>query len=268
MIYPPLPLPGGLYAVGYTSPAGVAWPIATPGGATGVVLREEGVDGLVGQVTDTALTAVGVPGQVVDAQQVGPMTGKLSVDLHPTPTSSLSEVVSGWRRAWSHRDAGVLEVSSPTLGPLSARVRLAESMPALPADPSGLLSLEEQEVSVVCDEGVWFSSWQSGTGTVQVVNSGDARVWPRIEWTGSGRVTMPSGAPAVLPETTAVRILDLDPAESLVVTSTSGVPDYERWRALASAVLPEGVPPGARRTYTLPAGATLRWRLAYLDPWR
>ncbi|MDO5534167.1 MAG: hypothetical protein Q4F65_05910 [Propionibacteriaceae bacterium] len=258
------------YTLRYKGISGRVWPIAAAGSNTGVVLRSKGLEGMVGEVDDEALSAHGVPGQVVDHQQVGPMTGSLAVAIYPTATESVAEVVSGWRSDWSRLVGreGLLELDSPTMGVLSTPVRLAASLPPVDDDPYGETSIEEAEAELVADGGVWSGPPQSGTGSVTVTNTGDVRVWPRIGWQAAGPVVLPSGASFLLPAVPAPRVLDLDPGESLEVTDAAGVLDRAVWEQVRGAVLPEGVPPGKSRTYILPAGASLRWRLGYLDPWR
>lgn len=265
-----LPAMPDTYTLSYTSPTGRVWWIAAAGARDGVVLQRGGIAGLVGQVEETPLAGWGVPGQVVDVQQVGAMLGTLVVDLYPADGMPVAAVSSAWRSSWSRSpdSAGLLAIASPTMGPLTTRVRLADSLPPLTVDPAELPQIEGLSMQVVCDDGVWWQAERSEFGEVTISNDGDVRVWPRIEWEQACEVTMPSGVVLALPAVSGPRVLDLDQAESLVVTDLDGEIDRAVWQAVAPLVMPEGVPPGATRTYQTTGGALVRWQRGYLDPWR
>ena len=78
---------------------------------------------------------------------------------------------------------------------------------------------------------------------------------------------MPSGASFTLPAVGSARTLVLDNDESCVVTDDRGRVDRALWHTLAPTVLPESVPIGERRRFSVPTGAELQWQVAVLDPW-
>ncbi|MDO5535380.1 MAG: hypothetical protein Q4F65_12110 [Propionibacteriaceae bacterium] len=253
-----------MYEVTLTDRTGRVWPLTTRRGR-GVWLAEEGIDGMVGQVDVVAVNAVDSPGQRVDHIRVEPMAGTLNLIITPTATESIDDLVGALRAGLSTRDAGSLRIAGPR-SDLSCRVRLEEVPPALRSNTHRVRSLTV-ELPLVADGGVWWSGEESGTG--RIVNGGDVTVRPRLVWSGSGGpVVSPSGAVFLLPAVTGTRVLYLDADESCLVTTTAGGVDGPLWGRLRGVTVPEGVPPGATRTWVLPAGVELRWRIGYLDPWR
>lgn len=105
--------------------------------------------------------------------------------------------------------------------------------------------------SVVAPHGLFRTSTVTGSGSVEVENSGDAMVFPRIRYRGAGgAVVGPSGASFALPTSNDERVVDLSPR-----------------RLRLDGALPEGVPVGGSGTWRLPEGASLEWELHVASPY-
>lgn len=105
--------------------------------------------------------------------------------------------------------------------------------------------------AVVAPYGLFRTSTVTGTGSVEVENSGDAMVFPRVRWRGAGgTVVGPSGASFALPASDSERVVDLSPR-----------------RLRLDGALPEGVPVGGSGTWRLPEGASLEWELYVASPY-
>lgn len=257
------------YGIRYVSPLGVEFDLFDP--HSEIVIREDGFNGLVGNFADVAVSAVGVPGQQFVGLNIEKMEGSLKFfAVQQSEDRPWGVAFAEFKEAFSHRTPGTLIVESPSLGQLECRVRLAGSVHALPLDPNWSTGLSEFELPLVCDDGFWRTKVINGhSGSVTVTNAGDVDIWPMVRWRGAGgRVTLPSGADFELPEARDYRTLFLNNAQSCVVVDDDGTVDRELWRALNGSVLPEGIPVGAIRTYQLPAGAELQWRLGFFDPFK
>lgn len=228
-----------------------------------------GVDGLVGSMVDTTAQPLGVPGHVVLSQHMEPMSGSLNFHCRADGGRSAADVQADLRRAFSgvvgRRNEIVVE--SP-VGDVHAFVRLNGAIPPPVQDPSWDEVVLNVQVPVIGDEGVWWSHAPVLVGEATVVNFGDVPVWVRIRWSGSGgRVVMPSGATFVLPSVVGERVLQLSRQESLVVVDGRGEIDFDVWRKVRG-VFPEFVPVGATRTFRLPEGARLEYKVGVSDPWQ
>lgn len=250
----------------YESPFGDVWPLAA--GHRGVFIKENSLDDLCGDSEDVSTSPTGAPGQQFDGLNVKAMTGTLGCWVQEWEGDSLDEVSANFRSSWSRTQPGTLRAVSHTLGGVFTQVRLAKSMPPLPVDLREVDGYDLQ-FSVIADSGVWWMNPLTGTGTVTVTNPGDVPVYPRIRWKGAGgKVTLPSGASFTLPAAQESRIVSLDNADSCAVVDEKGVLDRALWRALHPTVMPEGIPVGQSRTYTLPDGSELLWNIGVFDPWK
>lgn len=247
-----------MFKISYISPDGREWEFDHE--TSPVFVVSEGVEGFVGGGEDIALTADGLSGQMFAGVNVFPIEGALSGYCR-------GESVSDFRAGFSRRRCGTLVVDSPVWGRLELEVRVVGggvSVPhSLPDDRWVSFS-----VSLVSDRGVWFTSPLYGSDNVTVTNSGDVNIWPEIRWQGAGGVvTLPSGATFTLPNSTARRVLTLDPMRGCMVSLEGGAIDRAMWKTLTGSVNAEGVPVGETRTYRVPAGAELVWRVGVFDPW-
>ncbi|KGM18142.1 hypothetical protein [Corynebacterium auriscanis] len=254
-----------MFEIDYIAPDGREWRLHSQGERGEATIIEEGVEGFVGSVEDSVIESVGEPGQILDALNVGVMTGSLQCVLVPDG-ESIDELFSRWRASWSRRRSGTLRIKSPRLGVLTTAARLSESMPTPEVDPGGKRHARV-EVPVVCDRGVWSTDNVRGSGTVTVTNFGDVALWPSVEWAGAGGpVTLPSGATFTLPAAGSKRVLCLNPAESLIVKDLAGKVDRALWLKLAPVAWAEPVMAGETAQFRVPAGAELVWRVSVLDP--
>lgn len=245
-----------------------SWWLNRPARLGGVRLVDEGLE-LAGRVEDATVAAPGVPGQLVDSQNVQPMSGSLTVMVTRTDRETIPDLVAAFRAGWSTapHGAGTLSVRSPRLGRLSARVRLSEPLPA-PGRNTTSRALHQMTVPIVADRGLWTTSGLSGVGLVEVSNVGDTTIYPHVSWVGAGGdVVLPSGALIELPPASQERIVYLDPSQSGAVTDRDGQIDQALWRQMRAGVLPEGIPPASTRVVTVPDGAVLHWAQEVADPW-
>lgn len=250
----------------YLSPHGREWRLIGPE-HDGVWVVDGGITGLVGSGEDSASTLPGVPGHRVEAVEVPPVDGALTVRAGDG-AGGVPETFSRFRSDWSFRVPGRLVLSGDDgAGPVWARARLAGPIAAPAHHPAELRGLVF-EVPVRLDDGLWWETISSDTDSVTVTNTGDVFVRPRVEWNGpGGRLIMPSGAAVTLPAVDSPRVLVLDNSRSNVVRDPDGTVDTGLWPSMVADLLPEGVPPGEARTYWIPGGATLHWDIGHLDPW-
>lgn len=255
------------YQLEWVDHTGEVWSISALGWVAGI--RADGIEGLVGSPTDVAVTAPGEPGQVVESQQIPPLSGALRFAVRGDGARSAADVAAALRVGFSHRKVGEVRIRGGVLGPLSARVRRAGEVPPPSVDPGSEEVILGLDVPVAADDGCWWTEPVTSTNIATVTNSGDVPVWVEIEWVGpGGRVVLPSGASFVLPAVSEARVLSLSRAESMIVTNADGVVDHALWRQLRGEVLPETVPVDQSRTFQLPEGASLTYRMGVLDPWR
>lgn len=249
----------------YTSPWGDTFPLMTRD-VPRIQVDTDGVQGLVGEAEDVVVKAATSRGQVLDGLMVGEMTGTLVGRVYASDPVECDRLYRRWRAAWDRRTAGVLTAGRDDGQVFHAKVRASSVMAAPSRDPLNDIEVAFS-MNVVADGGVWFTDEIGGEGSVEITNSGDVDLFPRIRWEGAGgQVRLPSGATFTLPAVTSERTLLLDDEESLGVLDATGRKDEALW-PLPGAVA-EGVPVRATRQYLLPAGATLLWQTAVFDPWR
>lgn len=253
------------WSMTYFSPSGKSWVLTSQDWIAG--LRAGGITGLVGKLNPTTITAIGVPGQTIDGFQVPPAEGSLDLFVRGDGMRSATEVWVELRSELRYRaPLGTLMINSP-MGQVSTRLRVSGDLPS--PDVDNLHATEKPlRVPVANDSGLWWLEGQHGTGTITVTNHGDVPTWPEIEWVGAGgRVKLPSGATFILPPVQETRRISLEPRRSRYVVDSSGKLDKNLWEKIRGVVLPEGVPEEQSRTYELPEGAILRWKIGVLDPW-
>lgn len=223
-------------------------------------------------VTRTTQEALGRPGTFAADLNFGEMTGSLTTTIdasRATPKATLEEIYLEWLNAHSFTRQGTLIAGRDNLPQLdrSAEVKLAQHLPNPDIVPENTTEMEV-EAQLVAEYGAWFGPWKKATGSTFVENTGQVPLTYRVRWKGEGgRVILPSAAYFTLPPTTTERILYISDDESCMVERTDGTPDRRLWKAMAGAVLPEPIAVGDTRAITVPAGATLEWRLGYAHPW-
>ena len=239
------------YSLKYVSPTGNEYEFLR-GSDGGPFVEFDTLTGFVGVFEDTPVQSVGVPGAVVDFRDrvVQQMTGAFTLVVF---SRGQWEQV---RRDFSTREYGTLVLDNDGLFELP--VRLAESLPTpghVPAVGSRL------EVSMIADTGVW-GSVASDSGTVEVTNWGDVPLWPEIVWNGAGGdVVLPSGVGFRIPRVSTEHRLSLDRrASGKAINSLTGA-------KVTTDAVGEMVPVGQTRSYTVPGGAKLEWRVGVFDPW-
>lgn len=252
----------------YITPDGTAWPLTEHDWTSAI--EHGGISGLVGETRDQVITGPDLIGQILDSQDIGPMTGGLTVYIAGDETRSADKMWRELRAGLSTAKGreGTLVISSERAGRVYAKVRLQKIVGAPESDPDDETVLKIV-LPLVCDDGVWWTAPMSAPGQAVVHNSGDVYLEPRIHWSGSGgQVKVPSGASFTLPAVGSPRIFECSSAKAFAVLRMDGSVDYELLAQLALTALPEGIPPGQSRAYSLPAGAVLIWQLGYLDPWQ
>lgn len=230
------------------------------------VIIAGGITGLVGEIQHETLTVPTQPGQHIVDDKIPPMVGELTLYINGE-NQSVKKTCSELRAGFSPIKNGTLVIDSPTLGRLTTRVRLNGVIASPDEDPDYQNSINDFKIPIISDDGYWSISEVKKTGTVEIVNSGYTKIWPRIYWKGNGGlVTQPSGATFSLPASTTERVLNLNPFDSLIVTTLDGKLDETIWKSLWG-VIPEGIEPGETGTYQLPTGAEIGFSLGVLDPW-
>ncbi|MDO4630881.1 MAG: hypothetical protein Q4A82_01110 [Corynebacterium sp.] len=252
----------------YTTPWGETYDLTQDHDWT-TAIDEAGIDGLVGELTDKTITAVGIPGHIIDSQAIKPMTGTLEITVSAPADQSqqAADIYAKLRAGFSPLLTGTLEIISPLKGRLATQVRLAGAIPPPTGRPTDENIITNIKIPLIADSGIWWTDTFQAAGTVHITNPGDVTIWPKIKWLGpGGTVTLPSRATFTLPRVAASRTLILDNAESCVVLSNPDTIDYDTWRNTSAYA--EGIPPNTTCTYTLPSGAHLTWNVGFLDPWR
>ena len=214
--------------------------------------------GFVGQFEDAGVQAIGVPGQVVSIRDrvTQPMEG--SFTLVVWDPEKWPEV----RAAFSSRVEGQLVLRGPS-GSWHLPVRLAQSLPSPDTHPARGARIE---VQLVADGGVWLDPIMDEGPRVDVVNSGDVPIWPRIVWEGAGgMVTMFSGATFKLPKVSGKHTLMLDRRHAGEVYLPDGT--YSNVLSRQVGAVAEMVPVGGKAEMTIPADAVVAYAQGVYDPW-
>lgn len=243
------------YTISYLSPTGDS--IISTGRGADVFIEQNTLEGFVGQVEDTGITTIGMPGQVVDFRdrKILPTEGKFTL----VATSAIAWANA--RRAFSTTDHGTLIIEGTRRCVLP--VRLANSLPSPARVPT---TGSRIEVNLIRDEGAWLITESADGPTVTITNTGAAPIGPRITWTGAGgAVMLPSGATFALPAVTSPRTMYLDRRRAGQVYAAGEVLDREATHE--AAAVGEMVPVGQTRVFRVPAGARIQWDQEVLDPW-
>lgn len=269
----------------YTGVDGSHWRLAGDSeGMEGVIVRDGGLQGMVGEVETYTAPGAQSTGARVTGLDVEPMTGTLTYIADPIfvplgdrigeEPEHAAALYRAWRRAWSLNPyrTGTLRLSPSGGDTLTTTVRAA-SFPG-PSDSPDSPNADwlEGEVDVISDLGVWLAGRVApGPGEVWV-NSGDLPVWPTIEWTGSGQSLTAPGLsdPIPLPAAGArVCKYDTDPATGGLVTDTeTGETVSALWRQMRGARPPWPIEPGGSNTgWSVTPGAQLYVQPRVLDPW-
>lgn len=255
------------YELTWIDHTGQEWALTTFDWVAGI--RAGGIQELVGEPEDVAISAPGWAGQVLDSQQFPAMRGTLRFAVRGDGNRSADDVWAGLRQSFHHKLYGTLILRVPKMGRLSAKARRAGSIPPPSVDPTSEEVILGVDVPVVSDDGCWWLPAVTGTGVVTVTNNGDVPVWVKIRWQGDGgKVTVPSGASFDLPPAAKPRVLYLSAADSLVVLDEGGNVDQDLWKQVRGVALPEMVPAGEARLFTVPDGAEIEYRVGVFDPWR
>lgn len=255
----------------YYSPNNRHWPL-TKFNNKGVYIEEGGFPELVSTRQDSGLVVPGLPGQILLPDgQINPMTGTMTVVVDgPRVGLTNEEVFVAWNEDWDDVDEGTLVVEWTKPGHLSTKVRLAGD--GMAGTPPYRLNEHEQDyftfsMSIVADSGAWVWTQRETGPQVTIHNTGRSTIYPRLTWRYAGTVTMPSGMVLDLPAVDGPRTIDFEPRESNVVTDVDGNIDRATWSKLRGGFT-EGVPRGAKRTYTIPTTAALTWDTSVRDAWR
>lgn len=255
------------YTIRYVSPAGEEWKISDSEWIAG--LKHAGISGLIGQRDARLLQAIGAPGNYHAGHQIPGMTGELTVLVRAgADTTALDEWVR-LRKAFN-TDAdneGSLFIDSGD-EELETRVRLNGYVSEPEFDNTNADAVNDVKIPLAADSGIYLGPLQTGTGRVSVTNDGDVPLTVELSWTGAGGfVLLPSGGGFELPPVTDTRIMRLNSKEGCVVTDALGVIDRPLWEQLRRKAMPEAVPVGVTRSFSVPTGVTVQWRKGVLDPW-
>ncbi|PLW01200.1 hypothetical protein BRL54_11365 [Corynebacterium ulcerans] len=250
--------------ISLVTPRGKEW-VLTQKSDHGAFLRDSGFSGLVGSPSALVSQSVGGVGQDFHGAENGAMEGGLGITLYDLRGHGCTSVVRDFYSDFTTGEFFHLLFPFPT-GQKTIKLRLSSEL-ALPSCDPADTDLLDVDLSVVSDEGVWWSQEFYGENNVTVTNQGHIPASPKIMWNGpGGRVILPSGASFTLPPAPEPRFLLLGANKSLAVLDSDGNLDREVWLKVRGAALPESVPPKTSRTYTVPKGAVLFWKIGYLNP--
>lgn len=250
-------------AISYISPTGQ--PVDLLSTHYGLSVEYGGLTGMVGESVPEVITTPGVRGQMVDYHTIKPMVGTLKLIISAADCTGLQDTYRFLRSVFSPTACGTLMLDAGHgLGVVTARVRLNSPIALPPSDLGETTALADVEVSLICDDGVWQQSQSETNPKVSITNFGDVMICPRIHWTESTHITLPSRAEFVLPAVKAEHVLVLDPLRGCAISS-QGKPVPELLSTIK--VLPEGVPVGETRSFVLTQGAYMSWDVEWLDPW-
>lgn len=243
------------YRITYTSPTGDV--ITDTAGNNDVFIEADSLDGFAGQVEDTGVATIGVPGETVDFndRRILPTEGTLTLVV------TSAEAWARARRAFSTTAPGTLTVEASQRCILP--VRLAQPLPSPTTRPR---TGSRIEVSLIRSEGAWLIPATATAPTVTITNTGETPIAPRILWKGSGgKVALPSGAEFTLPPVTTTHTLYFSRHRAGQVYTPNGVVDKQL--TTKTAAVAERVPPDTQRVYRIPEGAHMQWETEVFDPW-
>lgn len=251
-----------MYDIQYLSPDGKYFPLTQDP----INLLEGGLEGLTGACTDQPLIMPGVPGQLVSYQTIEATKGTLKLLITTKDTAQAHSLLTRLRKAFHPRKHGVLTIST-RWGRLSAHIRADGPIPP-PIEVENHDRIEyEMPIAVICDDGLWWQSYESADTRTTIVNHGDVIIYPTISWKNTGGdVILPSGAHLRLPTINTPRRLLLSPLESNVILDEHDQIDYPAWQQIPK--ITEGIEAGGKATYQIPNGAKISWRIGVLDPWQ
>ena len=223
-----------------------------------VLASRDQLENLVANVSRSSESIPGGAGVFAGNMQFGEIVAELQFLVHDVRgKSNIADEVMRFRKGWNlFRNNPrplpsqlVFDVGNP-LGHIYLDVWLDRPLLGVPAMPpqrkSALIT-----APIFAPQGLFRTSTLRGQGSVEVHNSGDALVFPRVRWRGAGgTVTGPSGAGFELPASNDERVVDLSPR-----------------RLRLDGALPEGVPVGGSGTWRLPEGASLEWELQVASPY-
>lgn len=256
----------------YTTPSGKRMVLLQPGGSSAAITYE-GLEGLVGEKKVSTRTTIGIPGEQITESSFGKMKGSLNLVLDTRHGQSIEELESELRRGFLPDQEGTLLVERDRRPRARAKVYLDGFLQPPREVPEGAVDAE-YSVPLVSYRGLWTQDTLHGSGSVTVTNTGDTFLWPKIRWRGgSRRLTLPSGLVVTLPSgsLSTWNSLSLDPFTSHEVTNlATGEIDPVASDTAGHALLGEGVPVGASRTYATSSTIFmgLEWAPQIRDPWR
>lgn len=236
-----------------TTPSGVEWNLLGSSLSTPVAATEGALMNLVASPARSDLTLPGGSGVLPGRTRWEPISENVTFYLNNmNGTRDLEDVWAEFYAAWSlwspTAQPCVLKVKArPHAMSASLKLWLNDALPGPRVVPNRREALSV-EASLFSPDGLFYERPSGGQGTVEVINTGVAIVYPTItSWGAGGTVTNPSGATWFLPAGDVT--VEMNP------------------RKLMAATFPEGVPPGEAGTWVLPAEAMLSYSLAVANPW-
>lgn len=227
-----------------------------------------GISGLVGTVTSSSLTAIGVPGETITHDQIPKMTGELTLHIaagegHPPVDEAAAEI----RRGIHAKRDSTLVLDMENGAPVVSTPVRRNGPIAPPPEVLDGADYTEMKIPLQSQLGGWLTDPLTHTGNITVTNDGDAFLWPTIIINGPGTIKLPSGNTHTLPTTAPGATISLDPYTSHEVVLPDGTVDETASELTEVMNLGEGVPEGESRTYVTTGGVRLMWQTLILDPW-
>ncbi|STD70889.1 immunity-specific protein beta201 [Corynebacterium ulcerans] len=131
-----------------------------------------GLSGMKSKVQAKTLQAIGQPGQITESTQIQAMEGAITLALAGENGGPVDAVYRQICEAFSQTLVGTLSVETGLHGTIYTRVKAAAPIPAPKSDLLGEQVVDSVEISLISDEGVWWTEWVRGEGTVLVTNDG------------------------------------------------------------------------------------------------
>lgn len=214
---------------------------------------------LVGQATRSDQVVPSRAGVLAGRTRWGALEQEIEFYIHADTGEEMNQIYTDFRqglKVWAPErpvppKPAVLEIlTDHPMAPLHIDVWLARPLPGTTVDMSTRTS-HTITAALFNPVSLFRTRPRRVTGTATVNNLGDAIIYPRLEGKAAGgTVRFPSGAVWQWPSRGGPLSVNLDPRE----LKTPGA-------------FPEGVPPGRKGTYQVPAGVEVVYELLYADAW-
>lgn len=219
-----------------------------------VLAPEEALRPLVGQAVRTDMAVPARSGVLAGRRRYGAIQAEIPFYLHAKNGEEMEKLYKEFRQGWRlHDDPDAIpcEISVNADRPggrYTLEVFLDSHIPGTSVDMATRTSAS-LPITVFSPTGLYRSPTKTGTGTVTIINDGDAEIYPRLRVPAAGgTITAPSGASYTLP--TTAQTINTDPQ-----------------RLRTPGIMPESVAPGRSAIWRASSGVVVEWESLIADPW-